>query len=217
MIPKLLVGLGNPGPKYTETRHNAGFWFVDRFAAAHGAVFRREAKFHGEATVLHLLGHDCRVLKPATYMNDSGRAVQAALHYHGLVPADLMVAYDEIDLPPGVARLKHGGGHGGHNGLRDVIECVGGGEFLRLRIGVGHPGSADQVVGYVLDRPRVEERQRIDAAIARALEVMPVVLRGEIQRAMTVLHSVQQQPATADKPQERADRPRSTSDKGSET
>lgn len=205
MIPKLLVGLGNPGPKYTETRHNAGFWFVDRLAATHGAVFRREAKFHGDAAVLRLSGLDCRMLKPATYMNDSGRAVQAALRYYALAPADLMIAYDEIDLPPGVARLKSGGGHGGHNGLRDIIECIGGGGFLRLRLGVGHPGSADQVVDYVLDRPRREERRLIDAAIARALDVMPMVLRGEVQKAMTVLHTMDEHRSqvTGDKSQDK--------------
>lgn len=189
MIPKLLVGLGNPGPKYTETRHNAGFWFVDRLATGYDAVFRREAKFHGDTALLRLPGRECRVLKPDTFMNDSGRAVQAMLHFYNLAPADMLVVHDEIDLAPGVARLKRGGGHGGHNGLRDVIECLGQGGFLRLRLGVGHPGSADQVVNYVLDRPRAGERELIDAAMTRALDVMPQVFAGHLQKAMHQLHS----------------------------
>lgn len=189
MIPKLLVGLGNPGPKYTETRHNAGFWFVDRLAAGHDAVFRREAKFHGDTGLLRFSGHECRVLKPATYMNDSGRAVQAMLHFYDLVPADMLIVHDEIDLPPGVARLKRGGGHGGHNGLRDVLECLGEGGFLRLRLGVGHPGSADQVISYVLNRPAAGERELIDAATTRALEVMPLLFGGQLEKAMHQLHS----------------------------
>jgi peptidyl-tRNA hydrolase, PTH1 family len=189
VIPKLLVGLGNPGPKYTETRHNAGFWFVDRLAAGHDAVFRREARLHGDAALLRLPGHECRVLKPATFMNDSGRAVQAMLHFYNLAPADMLVVHDEIDLAPGVARLKRGGGHGGHNGLRDIMECLGEGGFLRLRLGVGHPGSADQVVNYVLDRPRAGERELIDAAMTRALDVMPQVFTGHLQKAMHQLHS----------------------------
>ena len=189
MIPKLLVGLGNPGQKYSETRHNAGFWFVDRLAAAQDLGFRREAKFHGETATLRFPGHDCRVLKPTTYMNESGRAVQAAMHFYGLTPAELLVVHDEIDLPPGVARLKRGGGHGGHNGLRDIVECLGEGGFLRLRLGVGHPGNADQVVDYVLDRPRAAERALIDDAIRRALDVMPLVFDGHLQKAMKELHS----------------------------
>lgn len=189
MIPKLLVGLGNPGPKYTETRHNAGFWFVDRLAAGHSAGFRREAKFHADTAMLHLAGHDCRMLKPSTYMNESGRAVQSALRFYDLKPGELLVVHDEIDLPPGVVRLKRGGGHGGHNGLRDVLECLGEGGFLRLRLGVGHPGSADQVIDYVLERPGAAERKLIDAALERALEVMPLVLQGQVQKAMKELHT----------------------------
>ncbi|MBI1733074.1 MAG: aminoacyl-tRNA hydrolase [Gammaproteobacteria bacterium] len=189
MIPELVVGLGNPGPKYTETRHNAGFWFVERLAETAGSGFRRNARFHGEVAVLHLPGRDCRVLKPATFMNDSGRAVRAALDFYGLSPDQLIVVHDEIDLPPGAARLKRGGGHGGHNGLRDVIECLGDGGFLRLRLGVGHPGSAADVVDYVLHRPGVAERELIYAAMARALEVMPMVLQGKTQKAMKELHT----------------------------
>ena len=189
MIPKLLVGLGNPGQKYSETRHNAGFWFVDRLVAGQNPGFRREAKFHGETATLQFPGHDCRVLKPATFMNESGRAVQAAMHFYALKPAELLVVHDEIDLPPGVARLKRGGGHGGHNGLRDVLECLGEAGFLRLRLGVGHPGHGDQVIDYVLERPRTAERALIEAAMIRALDVMPLVLQGHVQKAMKELHT----------------------------
>ena len=189
MIPKLLVGLGNPGQKYSETRHNAGFWFVDRLVAGENSGFRREAKFHGETATLRFPGHDCRVLKPATFMNESGRAVQAAMHFYALKPAELLVVHDEIDLPPGVARLKRGGGHGGHNGLRDVLECLGEAGFLRLRLGVGHPGHGDQVIDYVLERPRAAERALIEAAMIRALDVMPLVLQGHVQKAMKELHT----------------------------
>ena len=201
MIPKLLVGLGNPGPKYTETRHDAGFWFVDRLVTGHGASFRREAKFHGDTAMLRLPGHDCRVLKPSTFMNECGRSVQAAMHFYALKPAELLVVHDEIDLPPGVVRLKRGGGHGGHNGLRDILECLGEAGFLRLRLGVGHPGHADQVIDYVLDRPSVSERTLIDEAIMRALEVMPLVFDGHGQKAMTKLHTNGKPQATSHKPQ----------------
>jgi len=206
VIPKLLVGLGNPGPKYSETRHNAGFWFVDRLVAGQDAGFRREAKFHGETATLRFPGHDCRVLKPSTYMNESGRAVQAAMHFYGLAPAELLVVHDEIDLPPGVARLKRGGGHGGHNGLRDVLECLGEGGFLRLRLGVGHPGSADQVIDYVLERPLAAERPLIDDALTRALAVMPHVFDGHLQKAMKELHTNEKLQVTSDKSQGESDK-----------
>jgi PTH1 family peptidyl-tRNA hydrolase len=199
-MPQLLVGLGNPGPKYTETRHNAGFWFVERLAGLHSARFRRSARLHGETALLRVDGRDCRLFKPATFMNDSGRAVQAALHFYALEPGELCVMHDEIDLPPGAARLKRGGGPGGHNGVRDVIRCLGSGEFLRLRLGVGHPGRADDVVEYVLKRPPAAERELIDAAMARALEVMPLVLKGDVQKAMKELHTSERKRGMGDKP-----------------
>ena len=136
MIPKLLVGLGNPGPKYTETRHNAGFWFVDRLAAGHSAGFRREAKFHGETTTLRFPGHACRVLKPSTYMNESGRAVQAAMHFYALKPAELLVVHDEIDLPLGRHKLSVDASAAGHKGVQSIIETLGTQAFARFRLGI---------------------------------------------------------------------------------
>jgi len=187
--PRLLVGLGNPGSRYTETRHNAGFWFVERLVSAKGARFRAEARCHGDAALLPATGGDCRVLKPSTFMNDSGRTVRACMDYYRLDPDMLMVAHDEIDLPPGSARLKFGGGAGGHNGMRDIIECLGHGDFLRLRIGVGHPGHRDDVIRYVLEPAPVRERALIDVAIGQALEVVPLLFADQLQKAMTALHT----------------------------
>ena len=145
---KAIVGLGNPGPKYAETRHNAGFWFVDEVARKYSAVFRPEKKFHGEVAKISLEGKDIWLLKPGTFMNRSGLAVKSLLSFYRISADQLLVAHDEIDLPPGTAKLKTGGGHGGHNGLRDIINQLATNDFHRLRIGVGHPGSKDQVVGY---------------------------------------------------------------------
>lgn len=184
--PQLIVGLGNPGQRYTETRHNAGFWFVDRLAAQFGARFAAEARFHAEVARLSASG--CWILKPVTFMNDSGRAVQRFAAYYDLPVESVLVVHDEVDFPAGVVRLKRGGGHGGHNGLRDVVTCIGS-DFLRLRLGVGHPGNRDDVVPYVLSRPGAGERAQIEAAMERALEVMPLVLEGNLERAMTQLHT----------------------------
>lgn len=185
---QLVVGLGNPGRKYAETRHNAGFRFVDRLADSARREFRAESRFHGQVA---LLDSGVRVLKPSTYMNESGRAVRAALDYFGTPVEELLVVYDEIDLPPGTIRLKHGGGHGGHNGLRDIVECLGQGGFTRLRIGVGHPGHKDLVISYVLNRADAGEQAQIDDAIGRGLDVMPLLLAGELQKATQQLHSEQ--------------------------
>ena len=161
---------------------------MDRLASEHAAHFRTDAKFHGQSARIMSGGIDCRLLKPATYMNDSGRAVAAVLDYYA-VPADAMlVVHDEIDLDPGIVRLKFDGGHGGHNGLQDIITCAGS-NFMRLRIGVGHPGIRDAVISYVLNRPGAEDRALIDAAMERALKVMPYLFAGQDQRAMTELHT----------------------------
>ncbi len=185
---RLIAGLGNPGPRYQDTRHNAGFWFVDRVAAAHGASWRAEKRFFGEVAQLTLPGSPVRLLKPATYMNESGRAVGALARFFGVEPEQVLVAHDEIDLPPGIVRLKRGGGHGGHNGLRDVIPQLGSPDFARLRIGVGHPGHKDQVVGYVLSRPGTEERRLIEDAVARAAERFDDMIALGLERVMTDLH-----------------------------
>jgi PTH1 family peptidyl-tRNA hydrolase len=184
---RLVAGLGNPGPEYSETRHNAGFWLVERLAAQHGTSFSAERRFPGQVTRLQSAAFDCRLLMPSTYMNRSGGPVQSCAVYYKVEPDALLVVHDEIDLPPGIARLKRGGGAGGHNGLTDVIERIGA-DFLRLRIGVGHPGNRDDVPDYVLHRPSREERTLIDEAIGRALAVMPMVMAGELERAMNELH-----------------------------
>lgn len=184
----LIVGLGNPGGEYEHTRHNAGFWFVDALAHQHGGSFRLDSKFQGEVCRISPAGGDCWLLKPATFMNRSGQAVAALANFYKIPAAGILVVHDELDLPPGVARLKQGGGHGGHNGLRDITARLGA-DFMRLRIGIGHPGSKEQVIGYVLQRPSLADRQRIDEAIAAALGVMPELLRGEVQRAMNCLHT----------------------------
>lgn len=187
---QLVIGLGNPGPRYAETRHNAGFWFVDRLAGIHSARYSTESKFQGEVARLRGAGLDCWLLKPGTFMNDSGSPVQSFMHYYNVPPEQTLIVHDEVDFAPGTARLKRGGGHGGHNGLRDIIERTGSSEFQRLRFGVGHPGGdRDAVVSYVLNRPSAAERELIDTAIGRALEVMPLVLAGELEKAMTELHS----------------------------
>ena len=186
---QLIVGLGNPGTEYEQTRHNAGFWFVDELARANQCSLRSEARFHAEVGRCTLHGHDCRLQKPTTFMNRSGQAVIALANFLRIPPTEILVVHDELDLPPGTARLKKGGGHGGHNGLRDLIAHLGTQEFMRLRIGVGHPGDRDQVVDYVLHRPGRDERESIDAAMRRALDVMPLAVAGEFERAMHKLHS----------------------------
>ena len=186
---QLIVGLGNPGTEYEQTRHNAGFWFVDKLARANQCSLRSEARFHAEVGRCTLHGHDCRLQKPTTFMNRSGQAVIALANFLRIPPTEILVVHDELDLPPGTARLKKGGGHGGHNGLRDLIAHLGTQEFMRLRIGVGHPGDRDQVVDYVLHRPGRDERESIDAAMRRALDVMPLAVAGEFERAMHKLHS----------------------------
>ena len=186
---QLIVGLGNPGTEYEQTRHNAGFWFVDELARANQCSLRSEARFHAEVGRCTLHGHDCRLQKPTTFMNRSGQAVIALANFLRIPPTEILVVHDELDLPPGTARLKKGGGHGGHNGLRDLIAHLGTQEFMRLRIGVGHPGDRNQVVDYVLHRPSRDEREQIDAGMQRALDVMPLAVAGEFERAMHKLHS----------------------------
>ena len=186
---KVIVGLGNPGPKYTETRHNAGFWFVEEVARKYGASFRLEKKFHGEVAKVNVEGKDIWLLKPGTFMNRSGLATNSLLSFYRISAEQLLVAHDEIDLPPGTAKLKTGGGHGGHNGLRDIISQLCTKDFHRLRIGVGHPGSKDQVVDYVLHNASRDERILIDRDIDDAVSVIPELASGALEKAMQILHS----------------------------
>ena len=196
---KLIIGLGNPGSRYAGTRHNAGFWFVDRLAMQQRCDLARQARLYGYLGRLSVDGVDCRLLKPDTYMNESGRAVRAVLDYFRIQPQEALIVHDEIDLEPGVVRLKQGGGHGGHNGLRDIVQVLGNGDFPRLRIGVGHPGHKDDVIDYVLRKAGADEQELIDDAISRALDVMPLVLSGEMEKAMTALHTNNKPPATSHK------------------
>lgn len=185
---KLVVGLGNPGPEYARTRHNAGFWFVDELARTAGGVWRRESRHQCELARVTVAERELWLIKPTTYMNNSGAAVHSVAAFYRIAPPEVLVVHDEIDLPPGVARLKEGGGHGGHNGVRDVMAQLGA-DFWRLRIGVGHPGSKDQVIDAVLDRATAAEQRLIDAALARALAAFADLLREGAQQAMHGLHT----------------------------
>ena len=189
---KLVVGLGNPGSKYERTRHNAGAWWVEALARGTRATLRSEGKFHGR--VARLAGSaETWLLAPATYMNESGRAVAALAGFYKIEPAEILVVHDELDLPPGTIRLKLGGGTGGHNGLNDIAASLGGNDFWRLRIGIGHPrdasASEQEVVAYVLSPPRSAEQPLIDDAIARGLDVWPLLAAGDTQAAMLRLHT----------------------------
>ena len=185
---KLVVGLGNPGAEYVNTRHNAGFWFANELARRGNGSWTGEKKFHGDVATVNINSESIRLPKPSTFMNVSGRAVQALLAYLKLAPQQVLVAHDEIDLPVGTVRLKHGGGHGGHNGLRDVSSHIGK-EYYRLRLGVGHPGHADAVHGYVLKRAPSDEAQAIEDAVRDAVDVMPLLFEQGLEKAMTRLHS----------------------------
>ena len=191
MVPaiQLIVGLGNPGSEYEPTRHNAGFWFVDELARRCRQDFHAEPRFHGEIARCQLDASECRLQKPLTFMNRSGQAVGALMRFFKIPVEQILVVHDELDLPPGTIRLKQGGGHGGHNGLRDLISHLGSKEFYRLRIGIGHPGHRDQVVDYVLKKPSGEHRRLIEDAIDDALDVMPDVLAGQFEKAMNTLHT----------------------------
>ncbi|MEM1411067.1 MAG: aminoacyl-tRNA hydrolase [Pseudomonadota bacterium] len=185
----LIVGLGNPGPKYAETRHNAGFWFLGEALAKAGVSLRSQSKLHADVARATWHERDVILAQPTTFMNHSGQAVRALSGYYDVAPAQVLLAYDELDLPPGTARLKEGGGHGGHNGIRDTIRHLGTPDFRRLRIGIGHPGHRDAVTRYVLSRSPVAQRAEIDQSIDRALDVMPLVLADRMQDAMTALHT----------------------------
>jgi len=187
---QLIVGLGNPGGKYEATRHNAGFWFVDRLADAGHTVFRAESRFQGEVCKIIAGGRDCWLLKPVTYMNHSGRSISALANYYKIKPENILIAHDELDLPAGKIRLKKGGGHGGHNGLRDSIAALSAKEFWRLRIGIDHPGHRNQVVDYVLSRPSKNDLAAIDEGLDEAVRYIDGICGGEQQAVMNRLHSL---------------------------
>ncbi|MEJ2514069.1 MAG: aminoacyl-tRNA hydrolase [Gammaproteobacteria bacterium] len=184
---RLIVGLGNPGAEYASTRHNAGFWFADELARRHGGLFKPERKFSGDLAVTRVDGREVRLFKPMTFMNRSGVAVRAVAAYLKIPPEGILIAHDDLDLPPGTARLKLGGGHGGHNGLRDAMAQLGPG-FWRLRLGIGHPGHRAEVIDYVLSRPSREDETLILESVDAAADVMPVLLVKGDQHAMNRLH-----------------------------
>ena len=184
---RLLVGLGNPGKEHERNRHNAGFWLVERFAAANGVVLRKDAKF--QALVGRHEPSGAWLLLPQSYMNSSGRPVQMLAGFFKIAPAEILVAHDELDFEPGVARIKQGGGIAGHNGLKDISQRLATHEYWRLRLGVGKPPDKDSGADYVLHRPAAEERAAIDAAIGHAMEVLPMCFSGDLQGAMQKLHT----------------------------
>lgn len=185
---RLIVGLGNPGPEYALTRHNVGFWFVDALAARTGCQLRSQSKLHGMLCRASVGDGDLRLLKPTAFMNHSGRSVAAVLRYFDIAPGEMLVAHDELDLPVGTVRIKEGGGHAGHNGLRDIISLLGTRDFWRLRIGIDHPGDRQAVVGYVLSRASREDEERLLDALGDAQLSLPDLVTGHFQKAMNRLH-----------------------------
>ena len=184
----IIAGLGNPEDKYERTLHNAGFWFVDALALKFGGSFRYEKKFDADCSKINLHGQDVWLVKPQSYMNRSGGPIRGVLDYYRLKVTELLVAHDEIDLPPGTTRLKKGGGHGGHNGLRDIIQHCGA-EFVRLRIGVGHPGDKSMVTNYVLKRGGADAERAIEDTIVEAIDVMPLLIEDGLNEATKALHT----------------------------
>ncbi|MBS0371107.1 MAG: aminoacyl-tRNA hydrolase [Proteobacteria bacterium] len=194
LAPKLIVGLGNPGAEYAETRHNAGFWFCERLARDLGASFNKEARFHGLAA--NARNEGVWLLMPQTFMNRSGQSVAALARFYRIAPAEILVVHDELDIPPGQLRVKFGGGLGGHNGLKDITAHLGTQDFWRLRIGIGHPGDRNEVVNFVLRPPRREEASLIDESIDRALAAWPLIARADWNGATQRLNTRPAEPKT---------------------
>lgn len=187
---KLLVGLGNPGPEYENTRHNAGAQWIEALARKSQCTLRSEKKFFGQFSKVHIAGEECYLLIPTTYMNLSGKAVQAVCQFYKISPEEVFVIHDELDIPPGMVKLKKGGGHGGHNGLKDIISKLGNArDFSRLRIGIGHPGHASQVADYVLKKAPSDEYQKIEHSIDESLRYCDDIIHGNLNSVMNHLHS----------------------------
>lgn len=185
----IIVGLGNPGSEYANTRHNVGFWFVDEVARQFGGNFKTEKKFNGELARVTMHGRDVLLLKPMTFMNLSGQALQPLMNFYKIKLENILVVHDELDLPVGTVRLKQAGGHGGHNGLRDIIANCGGNNFLRLRLGIGHPGEKHQVTGHVLKKASSDDQRAIEDGIGRAIAELDLIVNGDSQKAMHKLHT----------------------------
>ncbi len=188
---KLIVGLANPGPQYQDTRHNAGAWFIEELARSFQVSLSPDSKFFGSIGRSMIANTDVRLLIPSTFMNLSGKSIAAVAQFFKLEPENILVAHDELDIAPGEVRLKKGGGHGGHNGLRDTISSLGNdNNFYRLRVGIGHPGNKSQVTGYVLGKPAKEDREKIDQAIYESVRTIETIVKGEHDKAMQYLHSL---------------------------
>ena len=194
---RLLVGLGNPGPEYEATRHNAGFWWLDAAARKLGVTLLPQRGFFGLAAKANASTGAVWLLQPMTYMNLSGKAVAALARFYKIAPQEILVVHDELDLLPGQAKIKCGGGHAGHNGLRDIHAQLGSADYWRLRLGIGHPGVKAEVVDYVLRKPAPEHRELIEQTIARSVESLELLLAGEMERAMMKVHAKPRQPKPA--------------------
>ncbi|MDD1792630.1 aminoacyl-tRNA hydrolase [Enterovibrio makurazakiensis] len=191
---RLLVGLANPGPEYAKTRHNAGAWVVEELARIHNVSLKEDKKYFGLTARISVGGEDLRLLIPTTFMNLSGKSVAALANFFQIKPEEIMVAHDELDLPPGVAKFKKGGGHGGHNGLRDIISKMGNNkEFYRLRIGIGHPGHKDKVAGFVLTKAPANEQSQIEQAADEAVRCIDILLKDDLAKAQNRLHTFKAQ------------------------
>jgi len=190
----MVVGLGNPGADYENTRHNAGALFVEALARDAGQTLRPEKKYHGLYARIQWQGLDLHLLNPSTFMNRSGTAIKALADFFKIPPEQILVAHDELDLPPGTAKLKKGGGHGGHNGLRDTIAHLGTNDFQRLRLGIGHPGDSRKVTGYVLGRLGKQETEQLHAVFDEVMRVLPDAASGKLAAAMNRLHSFKPTP-----------------------
>ena len=195
---RLIVGLGNPGKDYERTRHNAGFWLLERFAVQSGVALRKDGKY--QALVGRLGGNGAWLVLPQSFMNASGHAVQMLAGFFKIPAAEILVVHDELDFAPGVAKMKQGGGIAGHNGLKDISQRIGSHDYWRLRLGIGHPGDRDAVSDYVLGKPSAEDREAIDAAIGRSIDVLPMCLSGDLQGAMQKLHSYKEEKPVEKKP-----------------
>ena len=198
---RLIVGLGNPGKDYERTRHNAGFWLVERYAVQSGVALRKDGKY--QALVGRIGSNGAWLVLPQSFMNASGRAVQMLAGFFKIQPAEILVVHDELDFAPGMAKMKQGGGIAGHNGLRDISHRLGSHGYWRLRLGIGHPGDKNVVADYVLNKPSAEDRENIDAAIGRSIEVLPLCLAGDMQGAMQKLHSYEKEKPAEKKPVEK--------------
>lgn len=187
MTIKLIVGLGNPGNEYKDTRHNTGFWFVDKISEQFGISLSHDKKFHGDAGRGTIFDQDVRLLKPDTFMNRSGLAVVPLAKFYNIAPTEILIAHDELDIAPGSIRLKTGGGHGGHNGLRDILPHIGA-DFHRLRIGIGHPGHASKVSGWVLSKPSSDDGINIDKALDCALDNLNLIMAGDFDKARNAIN-----------------------------